>query len=223
MNTIYLKTTNHNHSLARQKFTWKTQIRNLVHDFEDGPDSLYKIKSNFHSRQELLDMFLPYGTELNIIEAYLLGKILQPDRLITIQPTGSLQYTFDTVITMDLDIAKAVRNGEINQHTGELIDTGNHEFPASSGDLYSTSKNAQNNMLADRVDYEGGVLTDSSDDLVYSLTDDTTKPLKCSDIKAFYASMKKSIIDQKTVGQVLRDSVNACTTIQAVLNITDSR
>ena len=119
--------------------------------------------------------------------------------------------------------AKLIKNGEINTRTGGLIETGSHEFPADSGDLYSTSKHAQNNMLADRVDYNDDVLTDSSDDLIYSLKDDTTKPLKCSDIKAFYASMKKSIIDQKTAGQVLRDSVNACTTIQAVSDVDDTR
>jgi len=228
MNTIYLKTTNHNKSLTRQKFTWKTKVRTLAHDFEDGDDSLYKVDSNFYSKDELLSMFLPYGVEINIIEAYLLGKILQPDRLITIQPTGSLQYTFDTVITMDLAIAKAVKNGFINARTGELIDTGKHEFPADSEDYYSTSKYARENIESDRNDFVDGVLDTNSNDRIMSLKDDTTKPLKCSDIKAFHASLKKSVIDQKTAGQLLRNQVNAITAtgipgIQAVLNIQDNR
>ncbi len=219
MNTIYIKVINeYNLSLNAKPGSYDV-ARLAGHHLNTTPDVIYSISSQIYSKDEIITRYESFGTILNAIEAHIQGTVLQPDRPIT-DPTGTYEYSFNDDIPMDLATAKSVKNGEINLKTGLLIETGKHNYNAKD---YSMSNNAQKNIMADKIDYIDGILTDITDDRIYSLTNDTTLPLPCSQIKAFYTSMKTAINGIVASGQVLRDSVNACENYQDIIKIEDNR
>jgi hypothetical protein len=237
MNKIYLKLT-YGYDLTLNSVP-RRQIKELARDFDEvKPDVLYSVESDIYNVQQLKDEFLSAGafgssegdiTLLDEIEAYLLGKELQPDRVIPAQdPDPEYTKTFDSIITMDIAKAVQIKLDEFDKNTGFLVETGSYTFESRE---YSTSIYAQQNIESDRVDYIAGILTNASPDQPFSLKDGSTHMLECSKIPSFYAGMKsviKGATGWVTLGQQLREDVlaiegNGIEAIQAVSDIKDTR
>ncbi len=166
MNTIYINVINGYELNLNGKIGSYAVQRLASHHLKTDPDVIYCISSQIYSIAELISRFESFGTIINSIEAHIKGTVLQPDRTIT-DPIGDHEYSFNDVIPMSLDIAKAVKNAEINLNSSVLM------------------KGARDN-----------------------------------DISRNYSDEVDGIT---SAGRVLRDSVNACTDYQSIIDITDTR
>jgi hypothetical protein len=120
-----------------------------------------------------------------------------------------------------LEFYKQQKFKEINDRSGELILTGGHEFPPSSGNIFSLSENAQINILgAERKKDVSGILP-----LVFNTMDDlgTWAATTASDVDDFFMNAlvaKKNILD---AGTVLKDQIRIASTKIEVDAVIDNR
>ena len=126
-----------------------------------------------------------------------------------------------TVVDVNVDLAnyKALRYTEIDNKTGELVVQG-FEYPASSGNIFSLSQNAQINISA---------LNQSRDDVAYPITYNTIDDINeysVTDVTSMHnmyltaLATKKASIDS---GSALKAQIRAAIDRAEVDAIIDNR
>lgn len=229
MTTIYLKTTDQPRQIQHHHIPKEFEVRLLADDYSKATDvCLWEIRSLFYTQSELSSKCTFYGTALNKIEAYVLGKELQPDRKIpdVLNPEIEMDYTFDNILSLTLDEAKEIKNTLIDMKSCGFIAQGviydNH--------LFSLSDNAQKNWIVLRMQYDNGTIAHEGDPVRLSLYNHDKYMLARNKIPEFCNLIDSTIQGYLSSGGAIKDLVNSVeitttelAAIQAVNEIQDNR
>jgi hypothetical protein len=222
MNEIYIKTTDnqikYHSNPSRDKF-----VSGLAASYNDtSSDILWKVYSEGLTTTTLIDKYSQFGTVLNKIDAYLLGKQLQPDRYIP-DPAGQtgegFDYSFDYVLPLTLDESKQIKIKEVDIKTQYLISLG---YNWQTGVTFSLSPSSQLNWSAIRTQRISGIYSGVGSAPITTIDDDEYL-LDYSDIETLTDNIFATVKGYLDSGRTLKIDINNQTTIQDVSDIDDDR
>ena len=223
MTIIYVKTNEQPDKYGKVQVQYQStnqMIVKLLARSDSSIERLFKVTSFTMTEDEIISKLTNWSTQIDKIQAHLLGKQLQPDRDIEDEVMGeTYHYSFSL---LDLSEAKQIKIDQISDKTKDLIYAG-YQYTFSNGDTKTFPMNDINQLNWEAVSrqYDKGNITD---DYFDSTTKDGEKySIPTSELDTFTGGMflfKKQI---KDAGRDLKSQIYNCTTIEEVGDIIDNR
>jgi hypothetical protein len=219
---VYVKTTDAAKTISCMYDHLQFKVRMLASDYTTVTAvCIWEVISDTRNAAELIAYSSQFGEVIDKVDAYVTGKVLQPDRQLVSSAGDVLDFTFDTILPMTLAEAKSIKIALLDVKTDSIFRRG----IVHNATTFSLSIEAQKNYWWMQGKIKSGEWTDLPvTPFKYKTQDETCYTFATlQELLDFTNAAETQVFSIIHSAYPFVDAINACTTIQQVNDIVDTR